>query len=34
MLAPDLSIVRAASNGGPIYDVPNPFCRFSLRIEF
>jgi hypothetical protein len=34
MLAPDLLIVRAASNGGPIYDVPNPFCRFSQGIDF
>jgi transcriptional regulator with XRE-family HTH domain len=34
MLAPDRLIVRAASNDGPIYDVPNPFWTADEAIQF
>ena len=34
ILSSDLLMVRAASNGGPIYDVPNPLCRLPQDIEF
>jgi hypothetical protein len=33
ILGPDRLIVRAASSGGPIYEVPNPFCRPSESVE-
>jgi hypothetical protein len=26
-------VVRSASSGGPIYEAPNPFCRFSEQDE-
>lgn len=33
-MSSDLLIVRAASNSGLIYDVPNPLCRMEQKIEF
>jgi hypothetical protein len=33
-LGTDLLLIRAASIGGTSYDVPNPYCRYPLPLNF